>query len=271
MNENREFWNKRARRYGHTGWTDNLIYVYDQQARLLAIEKILSTLTCHKSVALDFGCGSGDFSNLLAKYFEKVIAFDISDKVVEIAKGRYGKIKNIQFHCDSYIKNIEIPEDSIDLILSVTVLDHIMDDSELLGTLAYFKKILKNDGFLIALESAYDYSKPKSFYKKFTEFKQWLAIFSQCGFSLNKYYHFCDPLEYPCDSYLSYKRSIGDFKAKVLTLISRWATSKLMDKYLGKLAVKNLQGENDFLWEKEKQPSSTKIMIFKKFAYDGSN
>ena len=86
----KEFWNDRVKKYGHTGWADNFIYAYDQQARLLAVEKIVNSLTCEKTLALDFGTGSGDFANLLSKYFDKVIAFDISDTVIEIAKYENG-------------------------------------------------------------------------------------------------------------------------------------------------------------------------------------
>lgn len=51
------FWNDRVKKYGHTGWGDKVIYAYDQQARLITIETILNSLTCNKSVALDFGTG----------------------------------------------------------------------------------------------------------------------------------------------------------------------------------------------------------------------
>jgi len=117
-NEIKEFWNNRIRKYGHTGWADSLIYAYDQQARLIAIGEILNSLTCNKSVALDFGTGSGDFANLLSKQFDKVIAFDISDVVVEIAKRKYGKAENIQFYCGNHIDETRLTKVKSSKIMS---------------------------------------------------------------------------------------------------------------------------------------------------------
>lgn len=265
MSDIKEFWDSRVKRYGHTGQADRFIYAYDQQARLLAIEKILNSLTCDKSCALDFGTGSGDFANLLSKYFQQVIAFDISDVVIEVAKKNIKKCRNVQFYSGNHIENISIPNNIVDLVLLVTVLDHIMDDSELVKTLKYFWKILKNNGFIIVLESAYNYDKPKNSYKKFTKFNDWLSIFSDCGFSLYKYYHFYDPIEYPCASYLSYRSHIGCIKGKILRSIIKYVNRRLVDKYLNRLAVAHLRGKDDFFWENNSKTSSTKIMIFRKF------
>jgi ubiquinone/menaquinone biosynthesis C-methylase UbiE len=260
----KEFWNSRAERYGHTGWADNFIYAYDQQARLLTVEKILKSLNCSRSLALDFGTGSGDFANLLSKYFEKVIAFDISDTVIEIAKEKYDRVRNIQFYFSSHIEEIEIPNNTVDLVLSVTVLDHIMDDSELIETLKFFWRILKDKGFLVALESAYDYEKPKTLYKKFTKFREWLSIFSNCDFSLHKYYQFHDPIECPRDSYLSYRSYIGGIKGKILRLLIKYVNHRLVDRYLNRLASEHLQGKDDFFWEGDTERSPIKIMVFRK-------
>ena len=35
------FWDKRYEVHGHTGWSDEALYKYDQKARLNAIEEII--------------------------------------------------------------------------------------------------------------------------------------------------------------------------------------------------------------------------------------
>ena len=220
----KEFWNNRAKKYGHTGWADSLIYAFDQQARILAIKNILTSLDCNKSLALDFGTGLGDFANLLSKYFKKVIAFDISEAVIRVAKRKYEKVKNIQFHSGNHIEKIGIynfPNETVDLILSVTVLDHIISDPELIKTLKYFQKILRQDGIIIAFEYSLDYEKQVTLYQRFMKLEEWRSIFLHCGFYLYKYYGFYHPVEMPCLSYLSYKSRISGVKGKILRLFNR--------------------------------------------------
>jgi len=262
----KDFWNNRAKKYGHTGWTDNFIYIYDQQARLLAIEKILNSFTGNKSIALDFGTGSGDFANLLAKYFKEVIAFDISDAAIEIAKGKFGKAENIQFLSGNHIEEIQIPAGKVNLILTVTVLDHITDDSELIKTLKYFQKIISEDGIIIVLEYALDMKKQSNYYQRFMTLEEWRTIFLNHGFHLHKYYGFYHPIESQCDSYLSYKRCTSGIKGTVLKLFTKYLSSTLVNGYLNRLATKYLQGRDDFFWEGRK-PSPIKIMVYFKNKY----
>lgn len=41
MESNKAYWNERARKNGHTGWNDLVIYYYDQKVRLNTIDYIL--------------------------------------------------------------------------------------------------------------------------------------------------------------------------------------------------------------------------------------
>jgi len=264
INDIKEFWNNKVKKYDNTGWGDNFIYAYDQQARLIAIEKILKSLNLNKSVALDFGTGSGDFAALLAKYFEEVIAFDISDAVIKVAKQRYRNIKNIQFFCGNNIEEVGIDNNTVDVILSVTVFDHIISDSGLFKTLKHLKGILSENGAVIALEYALDYERAKTFYQRFMKLDEWRSLFLNCGFYLHKYYGFYHPMEVPCESYLSYRSHIRNLKGKILGLCIKHMNYKLVNKYLNRLGNENLQGKNDFFWEDNQKQSPTKIMILKK-------
>lgn len=50
------------------------------------LEKILAELAPSTKVALDVGCGSGQFSEVLAHYFDQVIAIDASKEQIAQAK-----------------------------------------------------------------------------------------------------------------------------------------------------------------------------------------
>ncbi|MFA6097236.1 MAG: class I SAM-dependent methyltransferase [Candidatus Paceibacterota bacterium] len=261
MNKIKKFWDNRVDKYGHTGWSDSSIYAYDQQARLMAVEKILQLMALNGSIALDFGTGVGDFADLLSRYFNKVVAFDVSESVIVKAKKRYGRVKNIQFFSGGSIENVPVSNKALDLVLSVTVLDHIIDDSELARTIKHFQGILKDNGTLIIFEYALDHKKQKTQYQRFMELEEWRSMFLESGFSLNKYYNFYHPIEHPCDSYLSYRNS---FLVKALNMFSKYTASHLASGYLNELARRYLKGKRDFLIEDNKESSPIKIMIFKR-------
>ena len=93
---NKEYWENRTKEKGHTGWSDPIIYSYDQKIRLNTVKYILKSLSIRGGSALDYGCGTGDFSVLLSKFFDKVKATDLSDNVLEIAlKKNYRKNKTL--------------------------------------------------------------------------------------------------------------------------------------------------------------------------------
>lgn len=259
-----EFWEDRAKKYGHTGWGDVVIYAYDQQARLLAIERILNSLTYNKSIALDFGAGVGDFSNLLSEHFAKVISFDISDNAIKLAQKKYGMKKNIEFICNDHIEDIGIPDNKVDFILSVTVLDHILDDFELIRAVRYFETKMKCGGFLILFEYSLDYEKNRTSYQRFMKLDEWMTIFLEHNFYLYDCYNFYHPMEQPCTSYKLYRNSIKGYQESILRILAKYGMNRIASKYLTKLASMYLEGKEDFFWKENEQNSPLKIIVFKK-------
>lgn len=162
---------------------------------------MLNRLDFTNSLALDFGTGSGDFANLLSQEFENVLAFDISSSVIKIAQQKHGKNKNINFICAKDINEAGFGNNTFDIILSVTVIDHIMNDIKLIDTLNHFHSILKDNGLIITFEYSLDYDYPRSSYQRFTKFEEWRSIFSRCGFYLYNYYGFYHFVVMPCSSY----------------------------------------------------------------------
>ena len=91
----REFWNALAKKKKTTGYSDYFIASFDQFMRLKIVEKFLDQYAPLESrkTALDFGCGIGDFSFMLSRYFNKVYGYDIADEILEYAK----KADNISY------------------------------------------------------------------------------------------------------------------------------------------------------------------------------
>ena len=58
---------------------------------------LLKQLPAQCKTALDIGCGTGEFSRLLAQQIEKVIAIDLSPNMIEVAKQRSRQLPNIDF------------------------------------------------------------------------------------------------------------------------------------------------------------------------------
>ena len=82
----KDFWNERCKRYGHTGYADQLRYAYDQPLRLRAVKRALSHLgipadkyTC----ILDVGCGEGTFVFEFGRKGASVTGIDISSEALK--------------------------------------------------------------------------------------------------------------------------------------------------------------------------------------------
>jgi ubiquinone/menaquinone biosynthesis C-methylase UbiE len=101
-------------------------------------------------VVMDFGCGPGFFAVELAKKAERVVAVDLSPAMLKKAQSKAVKagVKNIEF-LQSDGKNIQVEDDSVDLILLVTVYHEV---GESRTVLTEFFRILKPTGKLVIVE-----------------------------------------------------------------------------------------------------------------------
>ncbi|MHB8163118.1 MAG: class I SAM-dependent methyltransferase [Methanoregula sp.] len=262
MTINTDFWTKRVKKFGHTGWNDPIIYLYDQSARLLAIEKIIVSLDCEKNQSLDFGCGTGDFSYLLCKYFKKVMGLDVCEYLIIKNRVAYSDNNIIAFFSIKNFEDCKIPEKSINTILSITVLDHILSDIELLNTISHFHKILSDDGYLIILEySSINSVNEKSSYQKFRTLGQWEDLFSTHDFEIKKRYQFYHPTMQPCESYLQYRKDLNVFFSFFIRLFQKnQFFSSRIKNYIIKKYLKN----DDFFWDASGKESPLKILILRK-------
>src|SRR6478736_1153393 len=128
----KDFWNSLTKRNKTTGYSDFSIACFDQEMRLGCVNNLLKK---HNALipdcrVLDFGCGNGDFVFRLASKAAQLIGYDLSNEVISLAQKRSTQIQNVTF-----TSNLQEITSTFDIVLSITVLQHIMDDDELLSTI----------------------------------------------------------------------------------------------------------------------------------------
>jgi 2-polyprenyl-3-methyl-5-hydroxy-6-metoxy-1,4-benzoquinol methylase len=194
------FWAERVRRHGHTGWSDPATYWYDQRLRLKTIEATaLVPQSTRLPSALDFGCGVGDFCRVLAPHFEAVTGYDPSVEALARARVR-NPAPNVR-----YDDRLEVALDRRhDLILSVTVLQHIVDDAALQMLLQQLAAALAPGGRVVVMETLAAQPSDAGYLKRRT-LAQMLALFDGAGLALVSQRGFHHPTECPTPTYLRYR------------------------------------------------------------------
>jgi asparagine synthase (glutamine-hydrolysing) len=76
---------------------------------------------------LDFGCGAGKSSVLLARRQAKVVAMDISEPIMQVARERLAKnnIVNSVSFINASAHNIPLADESVDLVFGIAILHHL--------------------------------------------------------------------------------------------------------------------------------------------------
>lgn len=95
--------------------------------------------------ALDFGCGSGVLSYLLAKNGYNVTGVDIEFRPLELIREKVNFPSNIEF-IKGDILALNLPQKSYDVIFALDVLEHIENLQDYIDC---FKGLLAEDGVII--------------------------------------------------------------------------------------------------------------------------
>lgn len=128
------------------------------------------------SVLLDFGCGTGEFSLYEEKRFGKIILYDIceqvlNDVVIHKECNKFSSLKSLMdYPCD------------FDLILCITVLEHIMGDEELDAVMRWMHKRLKTEGIIVLIMMLSHTSHPE--YMRNWNLRDVECLFTEKGFSV---------------------------------------------------------------------------------------
>lgn len=117
------------------------------------IEQVLAKLARldvvrRRDSALDFGCGVGRLSQALAQHFDKVVAVDISQAMLDEARAQHHEIANIEFLHNPTPRLGAIANASIDLVYSNIVLQH-MPAQRQIGFIEEFCRVLRPGGVAV--------------------------------------------------------------------------------------------------------------------------
>jgi len=185
------FWKERMRKYGHTGWCYPCTYGFDQPLRVKIVKKLVECFASHREMLLDFGCGTGDFSHALKDDFKQIIVYDPCVDALEKAVRKFNGLNNIT-PVSEFSDLVRINK-SYDMILSITVLQHVMSDNELHDVLQFLYQNVNQGGVFIVLESFSSHI--TSEYERNWTYADFQNEMEQVGFLLVKGYDFYNPLE----------------------------------------------------------------------------
>jgi SAM-dependent methyltransferase len=198
-----QYWNDRLERYGHTGWSNPAVYAYDQFLRLAAIERMLELLPAPaQGAALDFGCGVGDFCTMLSRHYSRVTGFDISARILATAE-RQNPGQSIDY-TDDLDTALSTPRD---LILSVTVLQHLVDNADVIRLLPRWAAALRPGGRVVAMESLADRPLVAGYLKRRT-LEEVVGLFRGAGLRLLDQRTFYHPTEAPTRLFRRFRSSL---------------------------------------------------------------
>lgn len=227
-----DFWKTRLTIHGHTGWSDSVIYIYDQLERLKLIKAAVSQLPQKRGIALDFGCGTGDFSRLLLGMGFTVCGYDpfVRPKI-DLARFSYASTyQEILATCD--------------LILSVTTLDHILNEQELCEALQVIRSRLRSNGCFLMLEYALDSESDRSDchlladHQSFRTLSYWRDLLNRNCFAISSLSPVAHPLLCPSPGYHAYAGSLFARIGRRLprSLFRRLHYEFLLSRYAAKCA-----------------------------------
>jgi len=106
--------------------------------------------------ALDVGCGIGQWSVFLStKLSTHFIGVDMTRKFIELAKKRAGILKNdnVEFF-EMQASNLKFEDNSFDLTMCVTVLQHIIDTKTWEAVIKEMVRVTKSGGYVLICEDA---------------------------------------------------------------------------------------------------------------------
>lgn len=204
----RNFWRERFKTNGHTGWGSRKIYLFDQWCRLQRLVDYLEDNKIRPGKALDFGCGSGDFSRLLIERGWEVVAYDpfVLPKVTHprlLAVQEVGAIEELGPY---------------DFVISVTALDHCLEDDEFLERLSGIGRSLKKSGTFFFIEYASDLPREKSTYQSFRTLDRWIKVMQGTDLQIRNVIPYFHPKEAPIAAWNRFK---GLFSVWALLRLSR--------------------------------------------------
>ena len=108
---------------------------------------LLRQLPPHCAEALEIGCGTGTFSRLLASRSDRVLALDLSPRMIQVARERSGHYPNVDFQVAD-ATTWDFPTGRFDCVASIATLHHLPAED----MLSRMKEALRAGGTLVILD-----------------------------------------------------------------------------------------------------------------------
>lgn len=187
MNKDHIYWKKRVKKHGEKSVADlnEKKGLYDDEIRKNVFFSLIKSVKGKK--VLDVGCGTGKWDVLLAQKGAEVTGIDFVEGLIDAAAIKADSMGvNVRFKTGD-IADL-IPGDELyDLVISITVLQHITDEENMKKALANIHSVLKTGGQILIIEYAPKKSSHlQSSYMVFRTRDEWVKLFNKSGFVLIK-------------------------------------------------------------------------------------
>lgn len=110
-------------------------------------EYLLSRIPQRCGRVLEIGCGTGEFSRLLAERAERVLAVDLSPQMIRLARERSKLQTNVEF-VEADVMSYQLPDVEFDCVATLTTLHHMPLES----VLRRVRKALRPGGVFVCLD-----------------------------------------------------------------------------------------------------------------------
>ena len=136
-----EYWSKFAGNYD-----DGVDFIVGNAIQQRIIKRLFEEHNLGE--VIEFGCGTGYFTRVIAKSAKYVIATDLSDEMIEVAKLNLHKIQNITIQ-KSDCENVSFPSGKFDPVFMANVIHYI---KEPIKALQESHRILKSRGLILLID-----------------------------------------------------------------------------------------------------------------------
>jgi len=179
MLEEKRYWEDICERYQKTAavipWAGRLTNKYIRYAQATALEEIKSLL--HNKEILEIGCGTGYWFNHYHRWgVKEVYGIDISGSMLKTSK-----TERVAEACAT---NLPFANEAFDVVVTVTVLQHLSRKAEVRKSLNETKRVLKEDGYAIFLELSQPYAVSPSAPLLSISKGEWELLFKESGLHL---------------------------------------------------------------------------------------
>lgn len=146
MKDSKAFWDKTAPRYAKSKIRNEEAY----QKKLAITQQYFRP----DWSVLEFGCGTGSTALVHAPHVKRIVAVDISDKMLDIAEQKAGDagVENISFQRGT-LGDLQFEAESFDAILGLNVL-HLLEDVD--ATISRVHGLLKPGGVFVSSTALID-------------------------------------------------------------------------------------------------------------------